>query len=273
MVCSSSQRVATATASATARAAAASCTSLPSTAITCRRATSVARSRDPVGDCWAAMKVPSWARIAACVAGSVGSTPMLAHHLGELGVVGGLAQHPARASRRGRRGPCRRGRAARETPARPAAETAPKPAGLEPLPGEPAPGRFRGNPKGDSPRVRPASPEPGWSSGAPCWSGPACSSPRPRQVARDLSARVVLVAAVVFRRRCGCRHRVHGRRPCLLIPTRTDLLPAVLAAHQDNHGSPRLVPRIRPATGRSRDAGAGAAAYDCGRDGHPCRDP
>ena len=77
VVCSSSHSVATATASATAWDAAASCTSLPSLASTCLRATSVARSREPVGDCWACMKVPSWARIAACVAGSVGSTPML----------------------------------------------------------------------------------------------------------------------------------------------------------------------------------------------------
>ena len=76
-VTSSSHSTATATASSTARAAPASCTSLPCVARTCLRATSVARSRAPVGDCWAAMNVPSCARIAALVAGSDGSTPML----------------------------------------------------------------------------------------------------------------------------------------------------------------------------------------------------
>ena len=269
MVCSSSHRVATATASATARAAASSWTSLPSTVITCRRATSVARSREPVGRLLGRHEGAELGPHRGLRRGVGRVDAHALHHLGELGVVGGLAEHllqhraevggvhaaevgqPGEALARTRRRNRRRSRQGRAAA------------------GEPPPGRFRGSPKGDSPRP-----------------GPRRRSPGGRRCALLVGA-VLLVAAVAGRspgtspaprrpcRRCGCRHRVHGRRPCLLIPTRTDLVPAVWPYIKTTTDRRRLVPaRVACPTGTAGDTRARpSAAYDCGRDGHPCRDP
>ena len=275
VVCSSSHRVATATASATARAAASSCTSLPSTVITCRRATSVARSRDPVGDSCAAMKVPSWARIAACVAGSRGSTPMLFITSASSGLSAASpstfssiaprseGSMPPRSGRPGKPPPTRRRnlRRSRQGSSRCRASRLRDGSGAarrgtrrEPGPRRRSPGGRRARPAG---RGRPAPRRSRRRARSPGTS-PRTSSCRCRR--RPVVAAVVVTASTVVGHACSS-------------PTRTDLVPAVWPYIKTTTDRPGWFPRIPARRDGRDDAGVGAAAYDCGRDGHPCRDP